>query len=84
MRLPFILAALLLLALAAAYALQRRVRGRVMAASTYTLFALVLLAVPFLEPLARYRPLGWWVLGVVALLVLMRGIELVVRARRRG
>ena len=84
MRLPFVLAALLLLALSAAYALQRRVRGRFMAASTYALFGLALLAVALLEPLARYRPLGWWVLGLIALLVLLRGGELALRTRRRG
>ncbi|HEX9109251.1 MAG TPA: hypothetical protein VF832_18520 [Longimicrobiales bacterium] len=83
MRLPFILAALLLLALAAVFASQRRVRGRFMAAFSYALFALVLLGVAFLDTLARYRPVGWWVLGAVALLVLLRGIELSVRMRRR-
>ncbi len=82
MRLPFILAALLLLALAAAFSMQQRVRGRLMAAASYTLFAIILLAVAFLEPLARYRAVGWWVLAVVGLLVLFRAIELVVRTRR--
>ena len=84
MRLPFILAALLLLALAAVFALQRRVRGRFMAALSYLLFALVLLGIAFLEPFSRYRAVGWWVLGLVALLVLFRGIELAVRMRRRA
>ncbi len=84
MRLPFILSAGLLLALALVFVLQRRVRGRIMAALSYAIFAAFLLAVAFLEPLARYRQVGWWVLGLVGLLVLVRGIELAVRTRRRG